>query len=143
MKYAWRTINLSILIVSLWGGYGSLSPDRLRHTNPDAVFCLLILVILPLFALVTVHISVVRWKHEILRRPSLSRNPFNWWHDPLQSLFVSSAVSAAMFFGSVCRFPAYGSIGFWTSGMFASMTAGLVIGQAFVYKVYSRRIISS
>jgi hypothetical protein len=75
-----------------------MTADRLRHTNPDPILCLIILLVMPLFAIGSVMYSIVRWKTAPLSRPSWNRNPFDWWHDPLQSLFVSRCVC-----GTDCR----------------------------------------
>ena len=72
-------INVCLFGLSVWQGYASLAPEQLRHVNPDAVFCSLILLTLPLFALGTVGYSVRRWNVQKLRRPSLDRDPLNWW----------------------------------------------------------------
>src|SRR5215831_19914589 len=102
-KTIWTLVNIALVVLSVRQGYVSLAPEQLRHVNPDAVFCSLILLTLPLFALGTVRYSVRRWNVEKLRRPSLDRNPLNWWFDPLQSLFITTCNIAAMGVGSVLR----------------------------------------
>jgi hypothetical protein len=100
MKNIWYVINSVLVALALRGGYVAGAPDRLRHANPDAVSCGIILVITPMFALWCVNYSIRRWNNERLRRPSFSRNPLNWRHDPLQSLFIATCVFGA---GSVGR----------------------------------------
>ena len=51
MKYFWIVLNLVLIGLALPGGYVSLSPDKLRHTNPDPILCSTILLITPLFAI--------------------------------------------------------------------------------------------
>ena len=119
-----------------------LAPEQLSHVNPDAVLCSLILLILPLFALGTVRYSVRRWNVQKLRRPSLDRNPLNWWFDPLQSLFITTCNMAAMGVGSLLR-RATGSVAFWMVTTYFCAFFGLVIGQAFVYRVYRDRVIAA
>src|SRR5260370_19316150 len=92
----WSAPNLCLFGLSVWQGYASLAPEQLRHVNPDAVFCSLITLNLPLFALGTVGYSVRRLNVQKLRRPSLDRNPLNWWFDPLQSLFITTCNMAAI-----------------------------------------------
>ncbi len=86
MKTIWYVINIALVALALPGGYSSLSPEKLRNTNPDAIVCGLILLVMPLLAIGSVGYSIRRWNHSRLARPSLSRNPLNSWHDPLQSL---------------------------------------------------------
>jgi len=141
MRIFWTFVNVGLIGSELWGGYRSLAPERLRHTNPDAILCGILLVIMPLFSLGCVHYSVTRWRHDKLRRPFLDRNPLNWWHDPLQSLFISTCIMAAMVVGAAIRRPSIGSLAFWTLGTYSSITIGLMIGQLLIYRVFRARII--
>ena len=43
-------INLALLLLSVWAGYGALEPDTLRGTNPDKYLCIAALVLMPVFA---------------------------------------------------------------------------------------------
>src|SRR5580704_1587217 len=103
MKNIWYAINIALVALALPGGYNSLSPEKLRNTNPDAILCGLILLGTPLFAMGSVSYSIRRWNHSRLARPSLSRNPLNWWHDPLQSLFISTCNMVSTAIGSALR----------------------------------------
>lgn len=84
-------------MLGLWGGYKTTSPETLSRTNPDVTLCAILLILMPVFALGTVYYSKLRWDRDNkmlarpfkLSRPSWSRNPINWWGDPLQSLFIS------------------------------------------------------
>ena len=136
-------MNIALVTLALLGGYESLAPEKLRHTNPDAIFCGLILLVTPLFAIWSVSYSIRRWNHNRLARPSLRRNPLNWWHDPLQSLFISTCVMAAMAIGSVARRPTIGSVGFWTVAVYTCFAFGLLIGQILVYRIYRKNIIAA
>ena len=142
LKFIWPFINICLLGLSMWQGYASLAPENLRHVNPDVVFCSLILLTLPLFALGTVGISVRRWNVQKLRRPSFDRNPLNWRFDPLQSLFIAMCNGAAAGVGSLLR-QATGSVAFWMKGMYLSFFFGLVIGQILVYLVYRDRVVAA
>jgi hypothetical protein len=140
MKYFWIVLNSTLIALAFRGGYTSMTPDRLRHTNPEPVLCLIVLLIMPLFTVLSVMYSIQRWKTDPLFRPSWDRNPLNWWHDPLQSLFVFTCVMAAMAIGSAVQHPAFGSVGFWTFGVYCCFTIGLLIGQILVYRIYRERI---
>lgn len=137
----WKIINIATVALSLWGGYASLDPKRLAHTNPDIILCLIILVVIPFFSIGTVWYSVKECKCDSLRTPSWDRNPYNWWYDPLQALFMMRWIMFGMALGSLIRIPTYGSIGFWTLGVYFCCAAGTAIGQFFVYKIYRDRII--
>ena len=143
MRYFWIILNLTLVALAIWGGYNSMTPDRLRQTNPDPVACLIILLATPLFAVWIVKYSIRRWKSDPLSRPSLDRNPLRWWTDPLQSLFVSTCIMTAMAIGSAVRHPAFGSVGFWTLGVYCCFAIGLLTGQILVYRIYRQRIASS
>ncbi len=140
MKRIWYVVNAGVVGLALWDGWISTAPERLSHTNPEPILCVIILIIMPLFALWSVHYTVRRWKHDSLARPSFDRNPLNWWHDPLQSLFVATCVMAAMAIGSALRRPSIGSVGFWTFGVYFCFAIGLLIGQFLIYQIYKKRI---
>jgi tellurite resistance protein TehA-like permease len=142
IKVIWFVVNISLVALSVRQGYMSLAPEQLRHVNPDAVFCSLILLTLPLFALGTVHYSVRRCNVDKLRRPSLDRNPLNWWFDPLQSLFMFTCNVAAMAVGSLLH-RRTGSVAFWMVAMYFCLTFGLVIGQVLVYRVYRDWVVAA
>ena len=143
MKNIWYVINIALVALALLGGYRSLSPDKLRNTNPDAILCGLILLVLPLFAIGSVGYSIRRWNHSRLGRPSLSRNPFNWWHDPLQSLFISTCIAVSTAIGSALRRPSLGSVGFWMVAFYTCCALGLLVGQILVYRIYRENIIAA
>lgn len=142
MKYFWIVLNLVLIGLALPGGYVSLSPDKLRHTNPDPILCSTILLIAPFFAICTVAYSIRRWKSAPLPRPSWSRNPIRWWRDPLQALFISTWIMASMAIGSALRQPTFGSVAFWTLGVYACFAVGLSVGQVLVYRIYRQEITS-
>jgi hypothetical protein len=123
----WGVVNLVLIADAFREGYLSLTPDRLRRTNPDPVLCLIILLAIPLFALWAVTYSIKRWKADPLPRPSWNRNPLRWWRDPLQALLVSTCIAAATAIGSAVRQPTFGSVGFWTLGVYACIAIGLFV----------------
>ena len=122
----WGVVNLVLIADAFREGYLSLTPDRLRHTNPDPVLCLIILLVMPPFALWAVTYSIKRWKADPLPRPSWNRSPLGWWRDPLQALFVLTCIAAATAIGSAVRRPTFGSVGFWTLGVYACFAIGLL-----------------
>jgi tellurite resistance protein TehA-like permease len=141
MKNVWYLLNIAVVALGLRGGYLSVAPEQLRHMNPDSVLCGVLLAVATVFAVGCVSYSKRRWNHDKLRRPSFDRNPLNWWHDPLQSLFVSTCFMVSMTLGAALRRPAIGSTGFWTFGTYACLAVGLVIGQIIVYRIYRQNII--
>jgi hypothetical protein len=96
---------------------------------------------MPLFAIGAVWYSVSGAKQTSLRRPSWKRFSFDWWHDPLQCLFLSTCFMGAMAVGAALRLPGTTSTGSWMFMSFLSMFIGLTIGQGFVYRLYYARIV--
>jgi hypothetical protein len=142
IKVIWYVVNISLVALGLREGYISTAPEQLRRMNPDAVLCGILLVGTPFFALGCVNYSVRRWNVERLRRPSLDRNPLNWWFDPLQSLFISTCSVAAMAIGGLVHRPT-GSVAFWTVATYFCITLGLVIGQILVYRLYRNQVVAA
>jgi hypothetical protein len=140
MRYFWIILNSIAVLLALRGGYASLTPDKLRHTNPEPLLCLLVLLGMPVFAILSVGYSLRRSKTALLPRLSWTRNPFNWWGDPLQSLFMSTCIMAATAIGSAIQRPVFGSVGFWTLGVYCCFTIGLLVGQVLVYRIFRQRI---
>ena len=141
-KSVWLVVNVGLIALSARQGYMSVGPEQLRHVNPDAVLCSLLLVILPLFVWGTVGYSVRQWKVEKLRRPTFDRNPLNWWFDPLQALFITTCNMAAMAVGGLLR-GATGSVAFWMVASYFCFFVGLVVGQILVYRIYRERIVAA
>ena len=96
-----------------------------------------------LFALGTVFYSIQSKKCETFQRPTWTRNPINWWYDPLQSLFISNFISAGMAIGSALRLSKGTETGFWLFISYCCMAIGLLIGQLLVYRVFRARIVKS
>jgi hypothetical protein len=142
-RQVWYVANILLVIVTPVEGYISLASERLRHTNPDIIFCAFVLLITPLFSIGAVHYSVHRWNHDKLRRPSWNRNALNWWHDPLQSLFMSTCLTLGTAVGAALRRPAVNSVAFWTLGMYVCFALGLFLGQILVYRIFRERITSA
>jgi hypothetical protein len=140
MKKIWYVINIALVALALPSGYNSLSPEKLRNTNPDAILCCVILLGTPLFALLAVGFSIQGWKQNNLARPSFDRNPLNWWGDPLQSLFTSTCITVSTAIGSALRHPTIGSVGFWTLAVYVCFALGLLVGQVLVYRIYRTNI---
>jgi hypothetical protein len=151
VRRIWFIGNTALVVLALWGGYRLTAPEALRRANPDPILCGILLVIVPFFALGTVHYSKYHWNqaNQILarpfklRRPSWGRSPTNWWGDPLQSLFISTRYMAGMAVGAAVRRPAIGSVGFWMLGTFCSVATGLAIGQLLVHRVYRPYLIGA
>jgi hypothetical protein len=141
LKNVWYVLNTAVIVLGLRGGYVSAAPEQLRHMNPDAVYCGLILFTMPVFALLSVGYSNRRRQRlspsrRNLVRASFQRNPLNWWGDPLESLFISTCIMATYTLGGALRRPTIGSVEFWLVGSYACCFVGLVIGQILVYRIY-------
>ena len=143
MKYLWIALNSILIVVAFWDGHDSLAPSRLLHKNPDSILCLIILLIMPVFALGTVEFSIRGWNVSRFARPSWNRIPFNWWGDPLQSLFMTTCITGSMAVGGATQYPSFGSVGFWMLGVYCCSAIGLLVGQILVYRIYRQRIAST
>ena len=139
-KPVWYAANILAVLLTPWQGYVSIAPERLRHTNPDAVFCALILLTMPLFSIGCVYFSIHARNHKKLPRPTWNRNPLNWWDDPLQSLFISTWLASGGAVGSAFRNPGVGTVAFWTVGMNVCVALGLGIEQVLIYRIYREHI---
>jgi hypothetical protein len=133
-------LNVVFVLLSLWTGYAEMAPDRRVHMNPDAIFCTIVLLGTIGFSFGTVAYSISGAGQQTLRRPSLRRFTVDWWHDPLQCLFLSCGFAAAMALGAAFRLPGTSITGFWTFMFFLCLFLGLLIGQLGVYLVHRERI---
>lgn len=140
MKRVWLVVNTLFMICSIYAGWATMEAEALRSTNPDAVFCAIVFVVMLLFPLGAVSYSIFGAKQITLRRPSWSRFTLDWWHDPLQCLFLSSCFSAGLAIGAALHLKGTSDSGFWTFMAFCSIFAGLMIGQTFVYAEYRSRL---
>src|ERR1051325_94605 len=117
-----------------------MAPERLAHTNPDLIFCSITLVGMIMFSFGTVWYSISGARQRTLRRASWRRFSIDWWHDPLQCLFLSCCFAGAMGVGAAFRLPGTSRTAFWMFMFFACLFFGLLIGQFGVYSVHRSRI---
>ena len=118
-----------------------MSPQNLQGLNPDIIYCSIIFVIMPIFAVGTVFYSVHTGKCEALQRPSWNRYGLNWWYDPLQSLFLTNFFCGGLAVGSAFHLLGTSETGFWLFISYCCMAIGLSIGQFFVYRIFRSRIV--
>jgi hypothetical protein len=141
MKLFWgAALNVVAIGLSVGIGYAEMEPQLLSQANPDAVFCTVVLLGTIFFAPYTVWYSIRGAKQSTLRRPSWRRFAIDWWHDPLQCLFLTSCCAGAMMVGAALRLPGTSQTGFWMFMFFASMFLGFLIGQVVAYVVYREHI---
>ena len=131
-------VNLGLLLLSVWAGYGALDPNTLRGTNPDKYLCIAVLVLMPIFAFVAV--SIFGASHRTLPRPSWRRVTFSWWRDPLQSLFISTYAVGGMALGAALHLHGTTSTGSWMFAVLVCMFIGLIVGQVFAYAFHGSKI---
>src|SRR6185503_384625 len=98
MKFFWRIAYALLFGYAIWGGYGSLSPQRTSHTNPDWVFVSITFVLMILFPLGAMFYARSRGV-STFRRPSFDRFPLGWWTDTLQPLRVTLVLAASNVLG--------------------------------------------
>jgi len=136
----WYIVNACLLVLGLLGGYASLAPESISGSNPDAVLCLLVIVIIPVVFIGGIHYGTARLGLRELHTPSWERNPLLFWYDPLQFLFVATLVCFAATIGSGFRSWLAGWVGFWIFGLYCSMVIGLVIARILIYRLFRSRI---
>lgn len=143
MRWFWRAVYMVVTIGGLHGGYASLAPSALAYEKPDILACMAALIGTTLvFGLGTCRIVKTRGL-EVLRRPSFDRNPFRFWGDPLQFLFVISLGTCAVALGAVPRLPWTDTVGLLRFGVSCSFAIGTLLAQAFVYRVFRSRILAA
>src|SRR6266404_1785054 len=52
-RHLWRFADIGLVALAVWTGYSETAPEKLRHTNPDAILCLVTFVTMPLFVVGT------------------------------------------------------------------------------------------
>ena len=140
MNVAARVLNSALILGSAWAGYSSMSPENLRHMNLDLTFCLLALAAAPFAVFASISYSINGAKQEMLRRPNFNRFTLNWWHDPLQCLYLTTLSVAAGTVGCAMRLFGTSSTGVWTFLSSFCFAVGLLVGQYFAYRVYHARL---
>ena len=138
MTRAGPFINIGLLLLSVWTGYGSLAADALLGANPDKYLCITVLIMMPIFAIGAV--STFGAKHTALTLPSWRRFSVNWSRDPLQCLFLSTCFSGGMALGAALHLPGTTITGFWMFMTFLCVFIGLVVGQVIAYAVHRERL---
>ena len=138
MRYLWLVVNIVVVLTSPWAGYHDMAPERLSQENTDQYACIAVAIILPLFVLGI--LSFAATCCEQFRRPAWDRFPVNWWYDPLQALFITTLIALGWAIGSQLRFPAYGTVGYWTVVLHWCIFFGLVVGELIAYPIFRHRI---
>jgi hypothetical protein len=136
----WSLLNVALLGLSAWTGYAEMAPEKLAHSNPDVIFCTVTLVGTIAFSFAAVSYSISRARQQTLRRATWRRFSINWWHDPLQCLFLSCCFAGAMALGAAFRLPGSSVTGFWMFMFFVCLFLGLLLGQLVAYAVHHERI---
>ena len=143
MKLFWAALNVVSIGLSVGIGYAEMEPERLSQANPDAVFFTSVLVAMIFFPVATVWYSIRHEKQTTLRRPSWRRFGTDWWHDPLQCLFLMCWCTGAMVVGAALRLRGTSQTGFWMFMFFVAMFLGLLIGQVVAHVVFREHIIET
>ena len=142
MRRVWHTVFIGLVAtLHLWVGYHEMKPQQLARTNPDGLFCALVLVTTSLIPLGTVWMS--GGKQLTLRRPSWRRFSLEWQNDPLQYFFLISFFAGCLVVGAAFQLPGTSETGLWMFMFFICLFFGSVIGQLLVYRVYRERIVGT
>ena len=121
-KYIWGSVNVGFVLLGLFGSMFMTPVENAHYTNPGPFFFVFALFVLPLFSVGAVQYSVRARKQDTFQRPTWNRNPLNWWHDPFQSLFISTCYVVATTLGSSVNFLFTNFVNFWPVVMSASLT---------------------
>ena len=140
---SWMVLNVALLLLSFWTGYAEMAPEKLAPSNLDVIFCTITLVTTVVFSFGAVWYSISGARQQTLRRASWRRFSIDWWHEPLQCLFLSCCFAGAMAVGAAFRLPGTSRTGFWMFMFFVCLFLGLLIGQLGVYSVHRDRITST
>ena len=138
MSKVWKFIYLAGAVLSVYGGFSSLSPELTVQTNSDWIFVAITFVTASLFPLGAMAYSRRRGIETFLK-PSLDRAPLGWWTDTLQPIRVSWVYMALFWLGSCFALPKTihkGDMLFW---FYTAIVSGLFIGERIVYIVYGKR----
>jgi uncharacterized membrane protein YeaQ/YmgE (transglycosylase-associated protein family) len=136
----WLVLNIVLLGLSVLAGYTEMAPDLLSRKNPDGIFCSIVLLGTIGGSFGMVAYSIFGAGQQTLRRPSIRRFSIDWWHDPLQCLFLSCAFAGGMAVGAALRLSGTSTTGFWEFMFFLCLFLGFLIGQLGVYFVHRERI---
>jgi hypothetical protein len=142
MKQVGIVLNSVLTVMSLWGGYSHMSPDRLK-TNADWIFFTCCLVIGSVAPIALVASSIFGARCETLPRPSWRRFSLSWRHDPLQCLHISIIFTAAYVLGAFFHVPYPTAAGAWAFGSLVALLIGFIAGRFFAYAIFRNRIQSA
>jgi hypothetical protein len=122
--------NILFVVGGVCSGFTMLSADSIRRSNAGPVFSFLVLVSTAVFVFWYCRYAA---ENRLLVRPSIWRFSVLWWRDPLQSLFLTTGVSAGAVIGAGVRLPFAGGPGLWLFLSLLSALLGLLAGQAPLY----------
>ena len=135
----WTIVNLLLIASAGYGGFEAIRPENHSNTNADWTFVVISFVATTIFPsgamLYSRSRGVTEWK-----RPSLDRNPFRWWTDPLQSLRISILLACAYVFGGAVALLHTDEKGFLLFLWSVAMLMGLLLGERFVYWRFKAQI---
>lgn len=137
----WRIVNISIIASTLVYAYLRADiPDAHLHGVTSGAYIALLLMLPPTLLLGT-HYGIALLHVDPLPRPSLSRNPFRIWGDPLQFISTAAAVSLTSSLSVFLHRAIYGHVGQVQLWLSWACSGGLLGGLALVCLVFRKRIV--
>ncbi len=136
MPRLWNAVYTIIFALSMWLGYVSMTPDKLRRLNPSiASGCVLPFALASIGGILAMRYA--RSKNACFRLPSWNRRfPFCYWEDPMQAFFGYTLVTFGLLMGGFFRISVSGANGLWEVLWDASSCAGLLVAQVVGYRLY-------
>lgn len=123
-------VNASLVAISVWTGYGDVRFGPLSLKSKLTI-CLAAAVAAALFSLAAFCVST----RQDLRPSVWFRFPLDGEGGPLQAFRITIWCAGGLVVGSVAKALSAGMIPGWVSIAYASAFVGLIIGQAFAYRV--------
>ena len=139
MKRIWPFVYAVSAPLCVYGGF--LGPRR--ELNASDAGWMMIAIVFVMFSIMPLGLfgyAILHSKKSAMPRPSFDRHPFGWWSDVLQPLRVSVLCAVLKTFGVLMAFGAGRGQSEMTVWMWVALSAGIVIGERLVYRVYKARI---
>lgn len=136
---AWLFVNIALFVLAIWTGYSETTAAQLKSQDRPIALCAAAAFGMALLAVGAPYFA----RSDGLQRPTLNRNPFCWWSDPLQAVFVSTFVCFGLLAGSILSLFVASRAAIWMVPVFGSMLLGLIAGQVIAYQLYAKWLIAS
>lgn len=139
MKRIWPFIYAVSAPLCVYGGFLG-SRHEVNDSDAGWVMIAFVFVMFSILPLGWFGYAILHSKKSTMPRPSFDRHPFGWWSDVLQALRVSVLLTVLKTVGVLIAFGAGRGQSDITVCMWVALSAGIVIGERLVYRIYKARI---